>query len=100
MEKKSGTNALSLDNSTNALSVWPNPSHDIIFINIVAGSKSQAAIKVFDNKGALLKHQQTTILQGSNQVSLDMKGLAGRTYHLSAEWNNGQMKKTAQVAKQ
>jgi hypothetical protein len=72
----------------------------MIFINIVAANESQAMIKVFDSKGALAKVQKATVLQGSNQISIDMKSLANGVYHLSTEWNNGQMKKTVQVLKQ
>jgi hypothetical protein len=97
LEKKSGP--LTLNNSTNALHAWPNPSNDKVIIDIVADSKSQAAIKIFDSKGALVKQQQANILPGSNQFNIDMKGLPGGTYHLSAEWSDGQVKKTAQMVK-
>jgi hypothetical protein len=87
-------------NATDVFNLWPNPTHDMIFINIVAANESQAMIKVFDSKGALAKVQKATVLQGSNQISIDMKSLANGVYHLSTEWNNGQMKKTVQVLKQ
>ena len=87
-------------NATDVFNLWPNPTHDMIFINIVAANESQAMIKVFDSKGALAKIQKTAVLQGSNQISIDMKSLANGVYHLSTEWNNGQMKKTVQVLKQ
>lgn len=80
--------------------VWPNPVNKIAFINISANNGSPAIIKVFDNKGALIKIQKATLLQGSNQINVDMKKWSGGIYHIVAEWNNGQMKKTVQVVKQ
>jgi hypothetical protein len=79
--------------------LWPNPVHDIIFINIVGSNKSQAMIKIFDSKGGLVKVQSATVLQGSNQLSADMRSLANGMYSLSVDWNNGQMKKVIQVLK-
>lgn len=92
LERRSGTNQ--------HLSVRPNPTADKVYININAESRSQALIQVFDSKGALVKQQQAGLSQGNNQVSLDIKNLASGTYLVSAEWNNGQVKKTTQIVKQ
>jgi len=73
---------------------------DRVFINIVTGRESQAVVKVFDSKGALVKLQKATVLQGSNQLSVDINSLANGVYSLSVEWNNGQMKKAVHVLKQ
>jgi len=87
-------------NATDVLNLWPNPTHDMLFINVVAANESKAMIKLFDSKGALVKIQKAIFLQGSNRVSLDIKSLANGVYHLSADWNNGQIKRTVQVLKQ
>jgi len=87
-------------NATDVFSLWPNPVHDRVFINIVTANESQAMIKLFDSKGALVKVQKATVLQGSNQFSVDMKSLTNGVYQLYLDWNNGQMKKTIQVLKQ
>lgn len=84
----------------NPFSIRPNPVQDILFINLVTTARSQAVVKLFDSKGALVKTQQTTLLQGSNQLSVDIRSLAHGAYFLLIEWDNGQMKKTAQVLKQ
>ncbi len=83
-----------------AFRLWPNPVHNKIFINIVSGNASQAAITIFDSKGALVKIQKATILRGSNQLSVDMASFANGIYSVSVDWNSGQIKKTVQVMKQ
>jgi hypothetical protein len=101
LEKKSGNNNSSLwGTASDVFSVWPNPSHDMFIINIGSNNETQALIKVFDSKGALVKEQQSNILQGNNQISVDLKRFAAGVYHLSTEWNKGQIKKTAQLVKQ
>jgi hypothetical protein len=86
-------------NAADVFKLWPNPVRDVVFINIVTGNESQAVIKVFDSKGALVKIQSATVLQGSNQLSVDMRSLANGVYSLSIDWRNHQMKKTVQILK-
>ena len=90
----------SLCNTRDLFKLWPNPVHEMAFINIFSNSESQAMIKIFDSKGALVKEQKSTLLQGNNQLSIDMRSLTNGIYSLSVNWNNGQMKKTVQVLKQ
>ena len=87
-------------NSVDVFRLWPNPTHDKVFINIVSSNESPVIINVFDSKGALVKMQSATLLQGSNQLSVDIRSLANGVYSVSADWNNGQMKKAVQVVKQ
>ena len=61
--------------------LWPNPVHDRIFINIVSTNESQAIVKIFDSKGALVKMQKATVLQGSNQLSINMGSLQMEFIH-------------------
>jgi hypothetical protein len=81
-------------------SLRPNPFHDFVFVNLVASNESQATIKVFDSKGALVKVQRTNVLQGSNQIRIDLKSMTNGVYHLEIDWNDGQMKKAVHVIKQ
>ena len=81
-------------------SLWPNPFQNRVFMKIVADNPSQALIKIFDSKGAVVKVQNAALVQGSNQLHVDLEALANGVYHLSVEWNNGQMKKSMQVVKQ
>lgn len=87
-------------NKKDMFSQWPNPFHDRVYINIVSGNLSQVMIKIFDNKGALIRVQKATVLQGNNQINVDMRSLVNGFYSFSIDWNNGQMKKGIQVLKQ
>lgn len=86
-------------NVKNQFSIWPNPVQDLLFVNLVTTAGSQATVKLFDSKGALVKMQKGTLLQGSNQLNIDVRSLEHGTYFLLIDWNNGRMKKTAQVLK-
>ena len=80
--------------------IWPNPSQRFVFVNIVAQESSTAVIRLFDNRGALLKEQRTSILPGSNQFSFDIGAFPNGIYTVHAEWNNGQNKTTTNILKQ
>ncbi|CAN5652425.1 hypothetical protein BH11BAC5_BH11BAC5_33610 [soil metagenome] len=90
----------SLCNAGDSFSLWPNPVTDKATISIASSGSAQVIIKVFDSKGALVKMQTATIVQGSNWLSIDMKSLSNGLYHLSVSWNNGQNQKRIQVVKQ
>jgi hypothetical protein len=86
---------------TEGFTLWPNPTHGAVFVNIVARNESQVVIKILDSKGALVKVQRARILPGSNQLTADMGSLPNGVYSLQVVWNNSaQMKKTVQVIKQ
>jgi hypothetical protein len=44
--------------------------------------------------------QKASIMQGSNQLRIDLRSLANGAYSLSVDWNDGQTKKNVQVLKQ
>ena len=87
-------------NVTDVFNLWPNPSHDIVFVNILSANESQGMIKVFDSKGGLVKVQKATVSRGSNLISVDMKSIPKGVYSLAVYWDNGQSKKTIQLLKQ
>lgn len=82
------------------LKVWPNPFSATVFVNITANIRSASVIKVYDTKGALIKIRETELLQGRNQVNVNMGSVSAGMYQLVIEWNNGQFKKTVLVIKQ
>jgi len=87
-------------NVTDVFNLWPNPSHDIVFVNILSANESQGMIKVFDSKGGLVKVQKAPVSRGNNLISVDMKSIPKGVYSLTVYWDNGQSKKTIQLIKQ
>lgn len=87
-------------NTLTAFSVWPNPFHDVIFVNITSGNASEARINIYDSKGSLVKTMKSAVLQGNNQIRVEIGFLAKGTYTISVDWNNGQIKKAVQILKQ
>jgi hypothetical protein len=84
---------------TDTFNLWPNPARDRVFINIFSATESQALIRIFDSKGALVKVQKTNILPGNNHIGVDLESFANGIYTLYADWHNGKLKKAVQVLK-
>lgn len=85
--------------SKDVFKLWPSPTRGNVFINIVTDAASTAVVRVFNSTGALIKQQSARILQGSNQLSIDLGNVPNGVYNVSAEWNNGQTKKSMQIIK-
>jgi len=95
------TNILHLScNPITKFSAWPNPVQDKLFITMNSENVSPVLIRVFDNKGSLMKVQRVISAVGSNQLKVDMKSLANGVYSISIDPGNGQKIKTVQVVKQ
>jgi len=86
--------------TSDKFSLWPNPVHDKLFVNIDASKESKATIKLLDPKGALIKIQTAQIIPGSNQLSIDINTLPGGIYVLLIDWYKGQNYKSIQFLKQ
>ena len=80
--------------------VWPNPVNEQLFVNLSTVTGSQAGIRVFDNRGALVREQRNNLLPGNNQLNVDMRKLPPGTYHVVVEWGNGQSRKGVKIIKQ
>ncbi|MEP7232877.1 MAG: T9SS type A sorting domain-containing protein [Ginsengibacter sp.] len=87
-------------NRGDVLSLSPNPTRGVASINITTQTRSKILMQLFDSKGALVKTQRGNLLQGNNQLSVDITSLINGVYYLQAEWNNGQGQKPMQVIKQ
>ncbi len=80
--------------------VWPNPVQDQLFVNINAVNSTRAVIRIYDNKGALVREQNNTLLAGNNQFHIDFNRLAAGMYHVIAVWDNGKNKKVIKVIRE
>ncbi len=86
--------------SKDVFRVWPTPTRGTVHIGIATDAASSVNIRVFNSNGSLVKQLATKVLQGNNQFSVDLGPLTNGVYTVTAEWNNGQSKKTTQVIKQ
>lgn len=71
-----------------SFAVYPNPVHNTAIVSIKVNAATAIVFNLYDAKGALVKIVRTNLLQGLNQVQLNIAGLAKGTYILSARWNN------------
>ena len=79
--------------------LWPNPVHDNVFINITSSNESMATIMIFDSKGAMVKMQKKSVFRGNNQFTLDIGMLANGIYTVNTNWSNGQLSKAMRIVK-
>ncbi|MGB4844131.1 MAG: T9SS type A sorting domain-containing protein [Ferruginibacter sp.] len=87
-------------NQTDDFKVWPNPVQQDLYVNIHTISGSQLSLKLFDSKGALVKEQHSILLAGDNLVSIPVENLAKGIYHLLAEWDNANIRKSQKIIRQ
>jgi predicted esterase len=73
--------------------VFPNPVNDKTILNISSGQSTRLNLSMVDNKGVVVRMQQTILPQGNSQVTVNFAGLAKGIYNLRAEWN-GEIKTT------
>jgi hypothetical protein len=95
--KKAGNNSDFI--GKNDWKAWPNPVAENLWINISASEGSKASIKIYDDRGALVRLEQHSLSSGNNLLNVDMKKMAAGTYFIFTNWGNGQMQKTKKVVK-
>ncbi|MFT3933915.1 MAG: T9SS type A sorting domain-containing protein [Chitinophagaceae bacterium] len=77
-------------NMQEAFAIWPNPVSNTMYIRITVRNASEANIKLFDSKGALVKQKINSLANGTNMISMDVKGIAAGLYFVNVTYNNGQ----------
>jgi hypothetical protein len=86
-------------NTKDLWKAWPNPADQTFHLNIIASKESKAVIKISNSKGALVAIHNYYLMQGSNQLNIDIKKLAAGVYHVIGEWGNGKAKKLVRLVK-
>ena len=85
---------------TNEWQVWPNPVSNQLIINITTSTPSIVRLSLSDEKGACIKEQENTLIQGINRIKINVKELPAGIYHLTAEWDNGKTRRSIIVVRQ
>ena len=71
------------------LSVTPNPVFSTATLRIGSSNASKLKLLLVDASGVVVQNKDVTIMQGSNNLSLDMSGLQRGYYVLAIQWMNG-----------
>jgi hypothetical protein len=80
--------------------VGPNPVTDKLYVSVSAIYAAKAIISLFNSKGVVVKKQESFLLQGVNQLPVQMNHLPAGVYHLVFTSENGTTKKIVQVLKE
>lgn len=84
-----GTDLLNKQGSIAIGKVYPIPTQDQLFVNLVLENDQQTAIQVYDTKGRLMIEQNQQLVSGFNQLSLEVAHLAEGVYFLSVLSSKG-----------
>ena len=71
--------------------MWPNPVKEWLYVSLPVGTVSNAVIKLFDGKGALVKQQAEKVLPGNNQFPVYLNNIAAGIYYITVNYNNGKL---------
>ncbi len=72
---------------TNGMSLFPNPVRDMAQLQMDVLMTGRMEFTVADNKGAVTMQGERQLLQGSNQLTLDLSILSKGAYTLMVKWN-------------
>jgi hypothetical protein len=75
-----------------AVSVYPNPAGSQCWVGVSSPNSTTVIMRLYDNKGVLVKQQLEPVQAGSNQLGFQMNGLPQGIYNLVIGWGNGKVK--------
>lgn len=81
------------------LSIWPNPTSQLVNVTIHAINSSAVNLKLYDAAGALILMRQGKLPAGSNMMSIDLSKLPSGTYKLIVDCGS-LFRQTKQLIKQ
>ncbi len=79
--------------------IYPNPSSNFVNISLVADRSQSGVINVTDIAGKIVSMKKVQLLQGQQNINLNIEGLTAGSYFINIITNNG-MKKTLKMMKQ
>lgn len=79
---------LSAAGETNFFNLYPNPSADVLNLDIAAGSDAEILLEVFDVSGQEVISQKYSVMRGTNSIITDVNALKAGTYLLKIRDNN------------
>ena len=72
----------SLANLANKVSVYPNPTENILYIEMEETSKGSVSLQLLDATGKIVLRKTENFVEGNNKYSLDLSAIAAGNYYL------------------
>ncbi|MEZ5045695.1 MAG: T9SS type A sorting domain-containing protein [Chitinophagaceae bacterium] len=72
----------------NTVIVYPNPASDIIHIDVYTTKEQKAEVKLMDMSARVIKSVQASLIQGTNEISMQLSDLASGMYTIQVSTNN------------
>jgi len=67
------------------ISISPSPASSYTQLTLNVAEPDEIFIKIYDNKGDLLKKDKVVVLEGYNEIRLDVSGLPTGVYYITAQ---------------
>jgi hypothetical protein len=83
---------------TSSINMYPNPTTDILNIELNAVEAANALVKVYDLTGRLMQTVQSNVIVGLNQITVSMNEYAAGVYTVQV-FENGQLTQVNRVRK-
>ncbi len=81
------------------IKVWPNPTANIMYAEIMSENISTVNIKMIDGKGAVCLIKNEKIIKGKNIVKMDLAKLATGVYYATFNWGDGVHQQVKKIIK-
>lgn len=81
------------------VSIYPNPTRDVLNIELSAVENASTVVKVFDMSGRLVKQIQANTEKGTNNLVIDLKDVTNGIYTVQV-LENGKLTNVTKVTKQ
>lgn len=93
----SGVIAVSASETAGGLLVFPNPARDQVHIILPVAAPGRSQLTLVNTSGMLLRNEEELLVQGDNEISLDLSGLPIGIYYLKIQTGQEVYNKTIVV---
>jgi hypothetical protein len=84
--------------TTNPILIYPNPTNDVLNIEITTQKASQLEVKINDLNGRLVKTIKTNTIAGTNTIDVNLSEFSHAVYDVTI-YENGKLKHAEKITK-